>query len=64
MQPVTKKELEKLIEEAKAAGKDTSKLEELLNQPAPLLEPKYGDEKKVGERWIVSTGPAKEEDFG
>ena len=63
MQPVTKEELEKLIEEAKAAGKDTTKLEELLSQPAALLEPKFGEAKKVGERWIMSTGPANEEDF-
>ena len=63
MQPVNKEELKKLIEEAKAAGKDTSRLEELLDEPAPLLEPKFGEVKKVGERWIMSTGPAKEEDF-
>ena len=65
MQPITKEELEKLIEEAKAAGKDTSKLEELLDQPENLLDiaPKLGEEKKAGDRWIMSTGPAKEEDF-
>jgi hypothetical protein len=64
MQPITKEELAQLIEEAKAAGKDTSKLEEQLSQPAPLLEPKFGEIKKVGEeRWIMSTGPAREEDF-
>lgn len=63
VQPITKEELEKLIEEAKAAGKDTSHLEELLDQPAPLLEPKFGEIKKVGKRWIMSTGPARKEDF-
>ena len=63
MQPITREELKKLIEEAKAAGKDTSKLEELLSQPAALLEPKFGEEKQVGERVIISTGPAREEDF-
>jgi hypothetical protein len=64
MQPITKEELEKLIEEAKAAGKDTSELEELLSERAPLLEPKFGEIRKVGkERWIMSTGPAREEDF-
>jgi len=63
MQPITREELEQLIKEAKAAGKDTSKLEALLDQPGPLLEPRFGEVKKVGERWIVSTGPAKEEDF-
>lgn len=64
MQPITKEELVRLIAEAKAAGKDTSKLEEQLAQPAPLLEPEYGETKKAGEkRWIMSTGPAREEDF-
>lgn len=63
MQPISKAELEQLIEEAKAEGKDTAALEALLAQPAPPLEPKFGEVKKVGERWIMSTGPAKEEDF-
>jgi hypothetical protein len=63
MQPITKEELEKLIEEAKAEGKDTSALEELLLLDSPLLEPKFGEVIKVGDRWIYSTGPAKEEDF-
>jgi hypothetical protein len=63
MQPITREELEKLIEEAKAAGKDTSELEELLGRPASTVEPKFGEVKKVGERWIMSTGPAREEDF-
>ena len=69
MEPVTKEELEKLIEEAKAAGKDTSKLEKDLNSlrdvrevPEPKGERK---EKETDEGTIVieSTGPAKEEDF-
>jgi hypothetical protein len=62
MQPITQEELEKLIEEARAAGKDTSELEGLL-AAAPLFEPILGEAKQVGERTIISTGPAKEEDF-
>ena len=62
MQPVTREELEKLIEEAKAAGKDTTELEQLLDQ-AVLLEPTAGEVKQVGDFVIVSTGPVKEEDF-
>ncbi len=63
VQPISQEELEKLIEEAKAEGKDTAALEAMLADPAPLLEPKLGEVSKVGERWIMSTGPAKEEDF-
>lgn len=63
MQPISKEELEKLIEEAEAEGKDTAHLKALLAQPAAALEPKFGEVKKVGDRWIMSTGPAKEEDF-
>jgi hypothetical protein len=64
MQPITREELEKLIEEAKAAGKDTSKLEQLLAEQPVLLEPQVGEVKEVGdERVIISTGPAREEDF-
>lgn len=63
MQLITKEELEKLIEEAKAEGKDTAALEAMLLEEGPLLEPKLGQAIKVGERWIMSTGPAKEEDF-
>ena len=66
MQPMTREELEKLIEEAKAAGKDTSTLEELLAEGADAVldaEPTMGEVKKVGEFEIVSTGPAREEDF-
>jgi hypothetical protein len=69
MEPVTREELESLIEEARAAGKDTSRLEALLEPPEgvvaePVLaEPVAGEERQVGERVIVSTGPAREEDF-
>ena len=70
MEPVTKEELEKLIEEAKAAGKDTSKLEKTLNSlraAREVTKPPMGQrkEKKTDEGTIVieSTGPIKEEDF-
>ena len=65
MQPITREELEKIIAEAKAEGKDTTQLEELLLQPLALFEipPELGGTKKVGKRWIISTGPANEEDF-
>lgn len=62
MQPITREELEKMIEEAKAEGKDTSQLEQLLSERA-LPEPKWGEVKQVGESVIISTGPAREEDF-
>lgn len=62
MQPVTQKELKRLIQEAKAAGKDTSELEQLAN-PEPGCTPTLGEVKQVGDRLIVSTGPAREEDF-
>jgi hypothetical protein len=73
MEPVTREELENLIQEAKDAGKDTSSLEALLEPAAEaaagavaepvLAEPEMRKEKQVGERVIVSTGPAREEDF-
>jgi len=65
MQPVSREDLEKLIEEAKSAGKDTSELEKMREK---LIEPAVGEEKKKRvkeghERVILSTGPAREEDF-
>lgn len=63
MQPITKEELEKLIEEAKAEGKDTATLERALHDRGLQPKPESGEEKKVGNRWITSTGPAKSEDF-
>lgn len=70
MQEVTRKELEKLIAEAKAAGKDTSKLEKALEDmktmiaPAKPPEGEVKEKKKKGKKWvIISTGPAREEDF-
>ncbi|MFQ6073253.1 MAG: hypothetical protein ACE5KT_11230 [Methanosarcinales archaeon] len=82
MQPVDKKELEKLIEEAKAAGKDTSELEKMLSE-GKFIEPSIGEVKEEDIEWevwtrvekgakkvrrkgkvvILSTGPARKEDF-
>jgi hypothetical protein len=68
MQPISEKLLEKLIKEAKEAGKDTTELEAKLNESvtsAKLLaeapaEPKMVEEKK----WVIlSTGPIRKEDF-
>jgi len=44
MQPIEKKELEKLIKEAKAAGKDTSELERILTAEQ-LVKPVMGETK-------------------
>jgi len=96
MQPITKEELKRIIEEAKTVGKDVSKLENLLagrgeidmfleklieekaaNKDTSTLEKKLaergipkipvGETKQIntekGVMVIVSTGPAKEEDF-
>ena len=68
MQEVTKEELEQLIEEAKKAGKDVSKLEAALNALTEEVKPTLGEKKTVKETAkakivIESTGPAKEEDF-
>ncbi len=68
MQPVTKEVLEQMIEDAKKAGKDTSKLEDTLKKiEKKEMLPPMGEVKekklKKGSRVIESTGPAKEEDF-
>lgn len=64
MQPVTKEGLQRLIREAKAEGKDTSELESLLKaNPERGGTPTMGEVKRVGDRLIVSTGPARAEDF-
>jgi uncharacterized protein YjgD (DUF1641 family) len=67
MQPIDKKELETLIEEAKAAGKDTSELEKILTEKQ-LVKPVMGEtkvediEKKVlmmtdkGEKMVQKKG--------
>ena len=49
MQEVTKEELEQLIEEAKKAGKDVSKLEATLNALTEQVKPKFGEKKTVKE---------------
>ncbi|MBC8459121.1 MAG: hypothetical protein H8D67_14100 [Deltaproteobacteria bacterium] len=98
MQPITKEELKRIIEEAKAVGKDVSELEKMLSghgeiedfwgklieeekaagKDTSMLEkkpvergfpkPPMGEIKKKetekGVVVIVSTGPAREEDFG
>lgn len=67
MQEVTKKELKKLIEEARKAGKDVTELEGEMEKIAEAKPPPMGQKKetKEAERKIVieSTGPIKEEDF-
>ena len=77
VQRVTKEDLEQLIEEAREAGKDTSKLEAALAslEAAGLHEaaavgdtaPPAGEKRQVqterGTVVIESTGPAREEDF-
>lgn len=83
MQPIEKKDLEKMIKEAKEAGKDTSELEKILKAETALAKPTMGETKvediekdvwiqsargaekvkKKGKRVIISTGPAREDDF-
>ena len=80
MQPIDKKKLEKLIEEAKAEGKATLELEKMLTKEVKppmgeIKEESIGQEvwmktergsekrKEKGKRVIISTGPAREEDF-
>lgn len=97
MQPITKEELKRIIEEAKSAGKDVSELENMFagsgeiesfleklieeekaaNKDTSTLEkklaergipkPPVGETKKIKTEnsvmVIVSTGPAREEDF-
>ena len=71
MQPLSKEELEGLIEEAKKEGKDTTELEEELNAlTEPVMETStMGEQKQVEsesedeDAYIQSTGPALEEDF-
>jgi predicted transcriptional regulator len=71
MQRVSKEELQEMIEEARKAGKDPSRLEAALAdlESAGLMEtaPPEGKEDKEdteeGEVVIESTGPARKEDF-
>ncbi len=82
MQPIDKKELEKLIKEGKEEKKDTSELEKMLEE-GRFIEPPLGEVKEEeikremltrsekgvkkvsakGKVVILSTGPAKKEDF-
>jgi len=71
MQPMTKELLEQLIVEARAAGEDTSDLENALTaakavaaseSTLPFGQTKHRDTAE-GEMVIESTGPAREEDF-
>ena len=62
MQLINKKKLEKFIKEAKAEGKDTSELENFLSSEIGKTVP-IGEVKKFSKWVIVSTGPAREEDF-
>ena len=61
MQPIERKELARMIEEAKVEGKDTSSLEQLLNQKPEI--PTMGEVRQLGDQLIISTGPARREDF-
>lgn len=69
MQPITTEDLDLLIEEAKAQGKDASGLEEMRSRAAESAEaaPPAGERKETqtdkGTVVIESTGPAREEDF-
>lgn len=70
MEPIEVEKLEKLVAEAKAAGKDTSKLEatlESLRSAREVTKPPMGQTKETetdeGTVVIESTGPVKEEDF-
>jgi len=70
VEPITKEELEKLIEEAKADGKDTSNLEITLEKmrvthevPEPLMGQTKETQTDEGTTVIESTGIVKEEDF-
>jgi hypothetical protein len=66
MQPVTREELEQIIKEAKAAGKDVSELERTMEAMREELPPAGQKITKITERGITvieSTGPAREEDF-
>lgn len=69
MQPVSKEDIKKMIEEAKAAGKDVSELETLKDEELKEEKSVPTGRKLViqddGQRAIIieSTGPAREDDF-
>jgi hypothetical protein len=63
MQPVTEEKLKELILEGREAGKDVSELEAVLAE-GQTPEPQMGETRVIGKVVIVSTGPARERDFG
>ena len=64
-QPVTKEELERLIKEGKAAGKDVRKLKSALKKGdyCHSKTSPFGKKKKRGRTITESTGPIKKGDF-
>lgn len=63
MQIVSEKVLRQIIEEGKEQGKDVSHLEKILNS-GKVLEPKKIGEVRTFSKWVImSTGPARKEDF-
>jgi len=63
MQIVSEKNLRKLIEEGKEQGKDVSHLEKVLKSGRFTEPEKMGEVKAFPKRVILSTGPARKEDF-
>lgn len=71
MQIISNEELQQMIEEAKAAGKDVTAMERTLQESAErmadAMPPPVGEtierETEKGTVVIESTGPARAEDF-
>lgn len=70
MQVISNEDLRRIIEEAKAAGKDVTELERSLEEDATRVSetvPPVGERREratgKGKVIIESTGPAREEDF-
>ncbi len=63
MQIVSEKILRQIIEEGKEQGKDVSHLEKVLNSGKFPEPEKIGEVKTFQKRVILSTGPARKEDF-
>ena len=71
MQIISNEELQQMIEEAKAAGKDVTAMERTLQESAErmadAMAPPVGEtierETEKGTVVIESTGPARAEDF-
>ena len=55
--------LEKIIKEAKAEGKDVSDLERILKSGEIGNLVQYGEVRRFSKWRIISTGPARKEDF-